>query len=67
MDIITNLIDQVYIWVQEIGRLIALFGAFGFVLAWKNNNAEAQSSASQYVVVGFMMMTFRSICQAIGI
>lgn len=67
MGAITNLIDQVYIWVQEIGRLIALFGAFGFVLAWKNNNAEAQSSASQYVAVGFMMMTFRSICQAIGI
>ena len=67
MGAITNLIDQVYIWVQEIGRLIALFGAFGFVLAWKNNNAEAQSSAAQYVVVGFMMMTFRSICQAIGI
>jgi hypothetical protein len=66
MDAITNLINQVYLWVQEIGRLIALFGAFGFVLAWKNNNAESQSSASQYIAVGFMMMSFRTICQAIG-
>ena len=66
MDIITNLIDQVYIWIQEIGRLIAVFGIFGFVVSWKNNNAEAQSSAAQYVAVGIMLMTFRTICQAIG-
>ena len=67
MNAITNLINQVYIWVQEIGRLIALFGLFGFVCAWKNNNAEAQSSASQYIIVGIMLMTFRTLCQAIGL
>ena len=67
MNVITNLINQVYIWVQEIGRLIALFGVFGFVVAWKNNNPEAQSSASQYIMVGVMLMGFRTLCQAIGL
>ena len=67
MDIITNLVNQIYGWIQEIGRLIALFGLISFILAWKNNNSEAQANASQYLVCGIMLICFRSICQAIGL
>ena len=64
---VTNTIDMATTWVRYLGAIAAVYGLVAFIMAWKGNNAEGQSNAGMWIVVGFMLCSIKSIMTFIGI
>ena len=50
-----------------VGAIVAISGIFQLVLAYKDDNSDGQTRAVRLVVVGAVLIGFRSILQIAGI
>lgn len=50
-----------------VGALIAIGGIFSLIFAYKDDNAEGQSRAVRLIVVGVMLVGFKTVLQLAGI
>ena len=64
---ILKTIDMATTWVRYIGAIAIIYGLIAFIMAWKGNNAEGQSNAGMWIIVGFMLCSIKSIMTFIGI
>ena len=66
-DMVAKTIDMATTWVRYLGAIAAVYGLVAFIMSWKGNNAEGQSNAAMWIVVGFMLCSIKSIMSFIGI
>ena len=64
---ILKTIDMATTWVRYIGAIAIIYGLIAFIMAWKGNNAEGQSSSAMWIVVGAMLCSIKAIVTFIGI
>ena len=50
-----------------VGALIAIGGVFSLIVAYKDDNADGQTRAVRLIVVGVVLIGFRTILQIAGI
>ena len=64
---IENTINMATTWLRYLGCIVFIYGLTSFIMAWKSHNAEGQSNAAMWLVVGAMLLAIKSIVAAIGV
>ena len=64
---ILKTIDMATTWVRYIGAIAIIYGLIAFIMAWKGNNSESQSSSAMWIVCGAMLCSVKAIVKFIGI
>ena len=64
---ILKTIDLATTGVRYIGAIAIIYGLIAFIMAWKGNNSESQSSSAMWIVVGAMLCSIKAIVSFIGI
>ena len=62
-----GVIDVIIKLALYVGILMAAGGIFSLVLAYKDENAEAQTRSARYIVVGVFLIGLRLLLQTVGL
>lgn len=66
-NLFANMADIIIKIAFYVGALIAIGGIFSLVIAYKDDNADGQTRAVRLIVVGVVLIGFKTILQIAGI
>ena len=66
-DLFGNMAEIIIKLAFYVGAIIAIGGIFSLILAYKDDNADGQTRAVRLIVVGAVLVGFRTILQIAGI
>ena len=52
---------------QYVGAVVLVSGIFMFILAYKDDNAESQSRAIRFAIVGAVLMSLKVMLKTVGV
>ena len=50
-----------------VGAMVAIYGVFSMILAYKDDNADGQTRAIRLIIVGVMLIGFETVLKLAGI
>jgi hypothetical protein len=59
--------NSLFLWVRYIFAVFSIYALVEWILAFKRNDGESQSSATLKIVLGFMGLSIEPICRFIGL
>lgn len=59
--------NSLFLWIRWIFAIFFIYAAVEWIMAFKNNNAENQSSAALKIVFACMGLSVEVICKTIGL
>jgi hypothetical protein len=59
--------NSLFLWIRYIFAVFSIYALVDWVLAFKRNDGESQSSASLKIVFAFMGLSIEPICRFIGL
>lgn len=62
-----QLINEVLTWVQRIGAIMTVCAMLSFALAWKSDDSEAKSRATQFFIASAIVLSIKTILGVMGI
>ena len=62
-----NMADIIIKLAFYIGAIVAIYGVFSMVMAYKDENADGQTRAIRLIIVGVMLVGFKTVLQLAGI